>query len=792
MRTIFRSQLFSHIVWLSFVLIASFPATVGAGYAACPGIIVSGETQTASQTLADDESCSIQSGGSLITSFENGIQADDRTVIVNSGSITVNGHIDAGIIALDFARITNYGDITSNGYLALGMGAYDNATLTNRGLITVTGNESIGIHAEDDSVILNFGTIEATGDDVDGIFADDKNEITNRGSITVDGEDAAAINVLDTNIVQNSGTIKASGEDAIGILAEDYNTITNAGTIQIDGEDSSAIYVESSNEVVNSGRIETKQDFAEGIETDGSNNKVSNSGTISTVGTGSDAIELDGNFNIAINTGTITTSGDFAEGVDLNSDDTFTNSGTIRTSGSHSEGVDGYNRNTLTNSGSIFATGEHADGVMLESDNKVFNSGTISATGTDGNAINFTDDNNQLILLPGSIIIGELLFDEATNSFEVRNGLSVVKTFTDNLPQSTEPNGSPLVIQGTQIAVLDTTTLGAFDDYFLDLQSGMSSTLRTFFSDFRQTEVPISSALGYAPILNTDEAVDVLELLRPRSQVWSRAFGSFRRSQAHEPTVGSNVMVGGLLFGANTELSADIDAGAFVGISASHIGADYNSQHTGISNLSVGLNSTTAIGNSVFHATLAAGVSHFDRTRYVANNTVSSGIETATAQYLGWFIAPEITATMPIDFAKGLSSKTSASYIGAVANAFGESGASDNLSIDARQLHLLDVNTQLNLKSNQDTGLLAGFDTELFAGLGVRAQVGDKTVTGNMLGEDIAFDPYGAPATGYAFTGFHTEFVSTSGASLYFSAQARLETSGSLLANTKIGFRSEF
>ena len=231
-------------------------ATVQAG----SFVIVDDETVTATQTLNDNETGTIEAGGTLSTGGNTAVNAHGATVTVtNSGSISTTGVNARGIWSTGAdATITNSGSISTTGVRANGIystGA--DASIINSGSISTTGTDANGIRSSPTAInasITNRGSIRTTGGRAYGIWSQGINaSITNSGSISTTGNFAYGIvSIGDNASITNSGSISTTGDSARGISSTATNaSITNSGLISAMGAGAYAIYGGSGNQTLN-------------------------------------------------------------------------------------------------------------------------------------------------------------------------------------------------------------------------------------------------------------------------------------------------------------------------------------------------------------------------------------------------------------------------------------------------------------------------------------------------------------------------------------------------------------
>ena len=259
-------------------IIAAAPSAWAASFT-----INSGETVTTLQTLQDNETGLIISGGFLNVTSAAAVQlSGDNTTITNNGTINVTGAGVEAILQGGNATIINNGTINADSLLA-GDDAGTQATLflsgannvvINNGSINTSGKQSDAVDNRGDFLIFtNNGSITTTGVSSEAFFVRGDNSVYNNlGLIDTLGDNADGIlSSGDNDVFNNSGTIITRGDSAAGIF---YNgtsaTITNSGTIRTKGTSSAGILSNGSVTINNSGLISADESATQSI--DGSNN----------------------------------------------------------------------------------------------------------------------------------------------------------------------------------------------------------------------------------------------------------------------------------------------------------------------------------------------------------------------------------------------------------------------------------------------------------------------------------------------------------------------------------------
>nr|WP_320165625.1 autotransporter domain-containing protein [uncultured Methylophaga sp.] len=343
------------------ILLALSSTSFGASFT-----IQDGEAVTTQQTLNDNETGTIETGGELSTSGIIPILVPgDNVIIENNGSITTSGDYEEAIYSYSSSENTtihNSGSIATSGNYARGINSQgSNASISNSSMITTSGYNAHGIYSVGSNAnINNIDGLITSGNNANGIYS-----------------------IASNAIINNSGMITTSGTSGVGIQSTGANAVIN-----------------------NTGNIETYGGNSHGIASVGDNAQVTNGGNISTNNEYSHGIYSYAAGSTIENTGVITTSGFASRGIWSRDSDT-----------------------TINNSGSIITTDDYAHGIWSSgSDAIINNSGLISATGTNSHAILGDSNDITLNLLSGSQIIGEIDLGDAGGDNDTVNVYDIGST----------------------------------------------------------------------------------------------------------------------------------------------------------------------------------------------------------------------------------------------------------------------------------------------------------------------------------------------------------------------------
>ncbi|MEP3278194.1 MAG: autotransporter domain-containing protein [Stappiaceae bacterium] len=610
----------------------------------------------------------------------------------------------------------------------------NDAGVTNQGDVTGTV-----LTDGTNSSIFNSGTVGA-----DLQTDEDNSPITNTGSVVgeiiVNGENSD---------VNNSGYVgyqirtygDGSGVINSGVIVDDISTlfrdseVTNSGTVGTDirtWQDDSP--------VINTGRVGTY------IDTFGDRSHITNSGTVGTY------IETGARDTDVINSGSVGTY--------------------ISTRGIGSD---------IVNSGSVGAYIRSGRlGITTGSD--VTNSGFVG-TGDAGDGIFLDGDEAHLTLLRGSVIRGTIDFaGGGTQTLEVGNGLSVNATFTTP-PTAIEPNGALFAASGNRAVIVDPTNLSTQDAQLADLTGGISTALENRLSRVRS---------GTGGALSTSGPVDGAMRGDPGQLFWMGAFGSFRRQEASSPSAETQQWVGGVVIGVDNLLRDNLRAGFLGGTAAGGVDAEFDAQKTDSQSFFVGSYASLLKAGLVFDTALTGGYSTFEQERSVANNLAATGLETATADFGGWFISPELSVTKPaVLWGHPLEGSLGLRYSGLFLDGFSESGTSAPLTVDGRSDHIGVARLQLAAPYEKILANGAAFRHQVKTGLQARSTFGGQTIDGALLGQNVSFTPGGDDNTLGAYGSVSGEYVTQNAVVIGAGGEGLLEADGAyrISARTSLEYR---
>lgn len=653
------------------------------------------------------------------------------------------------------------------------------------------GGTQIMNNPGDVGIIESGGTLNTFG--VPGVAMLNVDQLVdNRGTITTAGG-ITAINSNSANgVVLNSGSISTSGASASGITSTGANfSMENSGSISTTGNGSNGIQSAGAGATIfNSGSISIAGQ-AQGILSGGDDAAIVNSGTITTAADSASAIVTAGDRVTIVNEGSLSGQGLNAFGIFASGDDAqIVNAGSITVGGDTSIGIFSTGANTtITNCGSIAATGPNSVGILSSGANStITNCGRVSSEQSD--AIQFLgNEDNVLTLLPGTVIAGGITFGGGTDTLEVGNGLSIAMTF-DKQPEIFDANGAPFAVSGNRIAVVDPTMFSTQDEGLADLTGGISSTVLTRLSSARSGGVA-GATVSRPPRMSYKDGgyVDPADSARA---AWAQRFGSIREQPGEGLAFDTDQRVSGVVSGVDAAWSARTRAGAFLGGSRGRAEHAFGTQESDVDSFFGGAYVSTLRGRTAFDLVLTGGRSNYEDERDVANNLAPGGIETARADYDGWFVSPEVTMTRPFwPLGRRVEQIVTLRYAGLFLDGFNETGASA-FAVGDREVHLGVARAALALpfvRRSEDGGRSK---LTLTGGVEGRSQFGDEDIPGVLLGQDIVFEAGGEGDVIAGFASVTGEHTMPNGLTAFVSLEGKLEDEGARQVSAWGGLKFRF
>ena len=420
------------------------------------------------------------------------------------------------------------------------------------------------------------------------------------------------------------------------------------------------------------------------------------------------------------------------------------------------------------------------------------NAGRIVGQDAGSAIIVFSAADTTLTLLAGSNIQGTIDLGGGVNVLNVGNGLSIANSFVNTggsiVPVIGTTNGQPFAVLGNQIAVVDPTQLSTQDESFADLTGSIFSTIRSRLSGLRG---------GVAGVTTNPRPMHVAgERASPvagQRQYWAQGFGAIRDQEGEGPALDTDHKVAGLVSGVDAVYSHSTRAGFFFGGAWGEVEHVLLTQETDTDSVFGGVYVSTLRGRTAVDFVLMGGYSDYERERQVANNLAATGLQTATADYDGWFVSPEVTLTRPFwPLGRRIEKVLTLRYAGLFLDGFTEAGAAAPLTVGDREIHLGVARAALALpfeRQSEDGGVSR---LTLTSGIEGRTNLGDEDISATLLGQNIVFDPGGDDGAVAGFAGLTAEHTTPSGFTAFLAFEGKLEDEDTHQVSARGGVKFRF
>lgn len=456
----------------------------------------------------------------------------------------------------------------------------------------------------------------------------------------------------------------------------------------------------------------------------------------------------------------------------------------------------------LVNSGTVSGTGY---GVLLNtSGNTVTNSGTISGGtasvffGTGGNRLNIesTGTFNGLVDYNGTT--------GNTTGFGAGSYRIAAANYLDAGNSISLNNSSQTVIldkASTSSGYINVVAIPAASQSASQYMSSVSDVVGSILAldVARPDRITVGdttiSALQYGEEKPETKEAKALRMLGDGVAVdgygnlfWSRLFGGLRYQPSTNGDFASHTSHYGLISGVDHQFE-NYRLGFFGGGgSVRTVASGSASTITGNTGF-LGVYGAVQLDGLQWNASLTGGGIENN-----ASRSINNGAETASGDFMGWYVSPEMSVSRCYQIAPQwqLTPSFKARYTGAFYNAYDESGSSQNVSYDARDSHSVDGRLELELKHRMT--LSSGLPAVLTAtaGLGDTQYLGSGRVHASLSNNEFTVTSSNDKNVLGASLGVGFDAMISDRTSVYGGIDGALYSDSSMSASGRLGLKVAF
>lgn len=381
--------------------------------------------------------------------------------------------------------------------------------------------------------------------------------------------------------------------------------------------------------------------------------------------------------------------------------------------------------------------------------------GSLTNSGTIVDQITFASNGgptaDTVTILPGARFGGTIDFGDGADRVNFGAGNWILKTENFNAALGTvNAGGNAYAVTANNIAVADVSGFGVQNRAMMDITGWISSVLPdspvfgeapggafAALASAPPAEAPAadlpSNAMAYAPAAPVFKNAIMTD--RFGNSVWAKGFGG-RRDQATEGNFLGGVTTGyGGALGIERRVSNDLSIGGFLGASSNKTALDFNAGGTDTDAFFGGIFSRKMFDATFIDLALVGGYLDNKSTRNIGGGLA---LQTARADYTGWFLNPSATIGHRFGLGNGVS-VTPALKLRYVATHFGgytETGSTANLTVGARDVQALEERAELTAAMVKQFGA-SRLTYRITGGALAQQRTGDGAVDLTLLGQNL-------------------------------------------------------
>ncbi len=351
------------------------------------------------------------------------------------------------------------------------------------------------------------------------------------------------------------------------------------------------------------------------------------------------------------------------------------------------------------------------------------------------------------------------------------------------------------------IATVDPTFFSLADNMVADLSQVIASGATTRLSNINLATLPTpttTAPLAYAPTdppssdaYSAIQAVDGAPQSNERNGVWISPFGGGRGYFQGTPSLDATLGFAGITAGIDRQATDRLRIGMFGAGAASRLQVDQDSQRIDTTIGAGGAYAYWGADNYFLTGVLSAGLAQNNSHRTVLNNLAPNGIEDATADFGSWYVTPELRAGSRRSLSKQVDVVPTAriSYTSGWLDGYKESGSSANLTVDGRDVEILESGVTLPFVYTPATA--PQLRLEAHADLFGRVLLGGEGTDVSLLGQNLNIQSSGNNLIGGG-GGAAFSYRAFGSASLFGSMDIEAATDGSIGGTATGGLRVPF